>query len=212
MDITLYFAANTCALAPFITLNEAGAQFHVAGLNFRRKEQLAPEFVVLNPKHKVPLLVVDGRPLTENPAIQLWIARAFPNARLLPQDPWREVEAISILSWCSSGIHPHLSRINSPEKYCGAGACGEDVRALAHEFLDESFRLAESMLAGREHFFDHFTAADAHMFWCLRRATQLCFDLGRLPNCKAFFERMSARESVRRALDFEARMLSAAAR
>jgi len=210
MDITLYYAPHTCALAPFVTLREAGAHFVVKALNFRKKEQMAPDYLAMNPKHKVPLLVVDGRPLTENPAIQLWIARAFPEARLLPQDPWREVEVVSVLSWCASGIHPHLSRIHSPEKYCCAEVSANDVRALGYRFLDENFRIAEAMLEGREFIFDHFTASDAHMFWCLRRAGQLGFDLTGLPNCRSYFDRMSARDSVRHVLAFEAQTLAAA--
>jgi glutathione S-transferase len=35
MNIALYFAPNTCALAPFITLTEAGAAFEARPLNFR---------------------------------------------------------------------------------------------------------------------------------------------------------------------------------
>jgi hypothetical protein len=34
MDIALYYAPITCALAPYITLTEAGAKFEVRPLNF----------------------------------------------------------------------------------------------------------------------------------------------------------------------------------
>ena len=32
------------------------------------------------------------------------------------------------------------------------------------------------MLADRDWFFDHFTAVDAHFFWCFRRGTQFNLD------------------------------------
>jgi len=35
MEIALYYAPNTCALAPYITLTEAGADFEVPPLDFR---------------------------------------------------------------------------------------------------------------------------------------------------------------------------------
>ena len=44
-------------------------------LNLRKEQQRSVEYLKLNPKHKVPLLVVDGKPLSENVAIQIWIAR-----------------------------------------------------------------------------------------------------------------------------------------
>ena len=49
----------------------------------------------------------------------------------------------------------------------------------------------------REFFFDHFTAAEAHFFWCIRRGTQLGVDVSGFPNCSAHFDRIKARSSVR---------------
>lgn len=203
MQIELYYAPNTCALAPFVTLTEAGADFQVRPLNFRKQQQMSPDYLKLNPRHKVPLLIVDGRTLTENPAIQLWIARAFPQARLMPSDPWQEAQAISIHSWCAAGIHPHLSRINSPAKYCDTAGSEDSIARNAKKMLATDFAVADAMLAGRDYFFDHFTAADAHMFWCLRRAGQLGVDLAPYANCQTFFERMLARPSVEKVYAFE---------
>jgi hypothetical protein len=90
MEILLYYAPNTCALAPYVTLTEANASFEAKPLNFRKNEHRLPAYLRLNPKHKVPLLMIDGEPLTESPAIQIWIARNFPHAKLLPSDPWQE--------------------------------------------------------------------------------------------------------------------------
>src|SRR4051794_37919424 len=51
------------------------------------------------------------------------------------------------------------------------------------EFLFEGFRIADDMLTGRDFFFDHFTTADAHFFWCTRRALQFNLNLSGFPNC-----------------------------
>ena len=208
MDIVLYYAPNTCALVPFVALTEAGAPFRVEALNFRKKEQMSPDFLRLNPKHKVPLLLVDGKGLTENSAMHVWIARAFPKARLMPDDAWLFVQAISVASWCSSGIHPNLSLLNTPTKCCDAPGSEESVRRLARAALDENFAIADQMLVGREFLFDSFSTADAHLFWCLRRASQLDYDIARWPNCKGFFERISARESVQKVFAFEKETLA----
>ncbi len=203
MDIVLYYAPNTCALVPFAALNEAGAEFRVEALNFRKKEQMSEGYLRLNPRHKVPLLVVDGKPLTENPAMHVWIARAFPQARLMPDDPWMFAQAISIASWCASGIHHYLSAINSPFKSCDAPGSEDSVKRLAQAGLDENFAIADQMLAGREFLFDRFSTADAHLFWCLRRADQLAYDIGRWEHCKSFFDRIAARPSMQTVFNFE---------
>ncbi len=74
---------------------------------------------------------------------------------------------------------------------------------LATEGLFENFQIAGDLLAGREYFFDHFTAPDAHFFWCCRRATQLEVDLSGFANVAAHFKRMQERPSVKKLLAFE---------
>jgi glutathione S-transferase len=203
MDIVLYYAPNTCALAPYITLTEANAKFTVRPLNLGKGEHRSPDYLTLNPKHKVPLLIVDGQNLSESVAIQSWIARQFPQARLLPSDPWQELKAISLMAWVSSGIHPFLARINSPPRVCDVPGAADSVRKLAAEQLYENYQIADDLLAGREFFFDHFTAPDAHFFWSFRRGTQFDLDLGQFKNCVAHFERMQKRPSVQKLLAFE---------
>jgi glutathione S-transferase len=207
MSLILYYAPNACSLVPYVTLTEAGAQFEVRPLDFRRGQNRSPEYLQINPKHKVPLLVIDGVLLTENVAIQLWIARNFPAARLLPTEPMQELQAISLLAWCASGIHPFLSRINSPPRVCDLPGAEASVRRLAQEQLFENYQIADDMLAGREFFFDHFTAVDAHFFWCFRRGTQFNLDMSRFRNCQAHFARMQERSSVRKLNAYEAEVL-----
>jgi glutathione S-transferase len=169
---------------------------------------MTADYLKLNPKHKVPLLIVDGKPLTENVAIQSFIARTFPQAKLLPADPWQELQAISIMSWCASGMHPFLSRINSPAKVCDLPGAEPSVRKLATDLLFESFTIADDMLKGRDWFFDHFTAADAHFFWAFRRAGQLNVDLSGFPNALTHSERMKQRPSVQKVLAYEQALLA----
>jgi glutathione S-transferase len=206
MKLTLYYAPMTCALAPLITLTEAGAEFEVRNLNTRANQQRAPEFLKLNPKHKVPVLLIDGEPLTENAAIHLWISRQFPKARLLPADPWEEVKAISLMAWFASGIHPKLTPNARPQNYCDLPGSEESVKRVANKLLFEDFAIADGLLSGREWFFSHFTAPDAHFFWCFRRATTFGLDVSQFGNCVAHMERMKLRPSVQKALAHEKRV------
>jgi glutathione S-transferase len=179
-------------------------QFEIRPINFRQNQHNSPEYMKINPKHKVPLLIVDGKKLSENVAINTWVARTFPAAKLLPADPWQELQATSIMSWCSSGIHPYCSRLNSPVKVSDTPGSEESVRRLATGPLEECFAIADDMLKGREWFSDHFTAADAHFYWCTRRTQQLGVDLSSCKNVMAHFERMQARPSVQKLLAYEA--------
>ena len=203
MKLTLYYAPITCSLVVLISLNESGAEFEVKRVNLRKTEQMSPEFLRINPKHKVPVLMIDAKPLTENVAMALWMTRAFPKAGILPADSDTEVKAISLMAWCASGIHPHLTRINSPAKFCDTPGSEESINRLAAKELDHVFGIANDMLAEREYFFDKWCAADSHFFWTWRRAIQFGLDFSKYRNCVAHYERMQQRPAVKKALDFE---------
>jgi glutathione S-transferase len=212
MKLTLYYAPNTCATVPYITLTEAGAEFEVQAINTRSGDNRKPEFLKLNPKHKVPVLVIDGEPLTENIAIQLWIHRRLPKAKLLPADPGEEIKAISLMAFCASGIHPHLTPNARPQNYCDLPGSEESVKRVANKLLFEDFRVVEDLLAGREWFFGYFTACDAYFFWCFRRALSFKLDLSGFRNCTAHFERMQQRASVKQLIAYEKKVLEEFAR
>ncbi len=203
MKLVLYYAPVTCAMAPYITLTEAGAAFEVRPVNLRKGQNRTPDYLAMNPKHQVPVLLIDGQPLTENVAIHFWINRNFPAAKSLPADPMQEVKALSLMSWCSSGIHPFLARINAPARVCDVAGAEPAVVRFAREQLFERFQIADDLLAGRDFFFDHFTAPDAHFFWCYRRATQFDLDMAQFKHCTAHFERMKRRPSVQKLLAYE---------
>src|ERR1700747_3133665 len=97
--LTLYFAPGASSMAPHIALHEVGVPFESRPLSFHRKENRDPAFLAVNPEGKVPTLRIDGRPLTEVAAILFYLARRFPEAKLLPTD---DIEAeAQVVSWMS---------------------------------------------------------------------------------------------------------------
>ena len=202
MSITLYYAPVACSFVPYVALLEAGADFNVQVVNFMKGEHVGPEYLKLNPKHKVPVLTVDDYPLTENVAILQWIAREHPQANLLPGGP-DEFKAISLMSWCASGIHPTLTPNVLPARFCDFPGSEDAVKQCAQKNMHENFAIAETLLAGREWFFDQFSIPDIYFFWCFRRAKQFEIDLAQYPSCNAHFDRVAARDSVKQVLAFE---------
>ena len=86
------------------------------------------------------------------------------------------------------------------------------MKQLANKLLFEDFALADKMLAGREWFFDHFTAVDAYFFWCFRRAILFKLDVSAFKNCMAHFERMNLRPSAQKVVAYEKQVVDAFAK
>ena len=204
MELTLAYCPVACSLVPYILLTEAGAQFSTLPVNLATGENFSADYLRLNPKGKVPALLIDGEPLTENVAIQLWISHQFPDAKLMPDaDSLDYFRAIAVMAWCAAGIHPKLTQQARPERYCDLPGSADNVRDHGSHSLLDLFGIAEDMLAGREWFFEAFSCADAYFYWCFRRGTQFKLDVSQFKNCRAHMSRMESRPSVQKLLAYE---------
>ena len=180
--LTLFLAPGSSSMAAHIALREVGARFELRPLSFARQETRAPGFLALNPEGKVPLLLVDGRPLTEVAGILVYLAQAFPQAGLLPQ-----AEAGWVVSWMS-----FLAATVHPARRQGAEHA-QAVWALAEQRLGG----AEWAVGGR------YTIADIHLFrlyWRFRPAAVA----GGLAGLEAHYARMMDRPAVQATIAAEA--------
>src|ERR1700722_9595508 len=83
-----FYIAGACSVAPHIVLEESGAKFESIAIDYYAGEHRKPEFLKLNPKGFVAVLITDKGPISENAAIMAYIAQAYPEARLAPTDPF----------------------------------------------------------------------------------------------------------------------------
>lgn len=162
----LYYSNGSCSLASHIILEEAGAKFDAQRVNLREGEQRRPEYLKINPKGKVPALVLDGGVvLTENPAIICFVADTHPGVGLLEAPGTvSRAKAQEWLAWCAAQVHrdfgPLFAAMRSkiePEP---------SARATVQADLDTIDR----QLAGKRFVLgDRFSVADAYTlvfaFW-----------------------------------------------
>jgi glutathione S-transferase len=121
--ITLYYRPGTCALAPRIALEEAGAEYRVIDVSNDRDH-----LVTVNARGKVPVLEVGGTILRENVAILYFIASAFPDAGLLPVDLMERAQCISVAAWFASTLHIDYRRVVKPFVFGTDPAAHDDIR------------------------------------------------------------------------------------
>ena len=104
----LFCIAGTCSLAPHILLEEIGEPFTVKLLDRSASEQKAPAYLAINPSGKVPALRIDGRVITENVAIQAYLADRFPALGLAPVEPIARGQWLSYLAWLGGSVHEYF--------------------------------------------------------------------------------------------------------
>lgn len=209
----LYFSPGACSMAAHIVLEELGSPFEAKAVMLRKGEHKTDAFAAINWKQKVPVLEVDGRRLTENVAILSFLGWSKPAARLMPAPgTWEATEALSLLAWFSSGVHPVIGRFFRPSAYCDLPGSEDAVKRIAGEGTAHAFAGVEKMLAGRDWLLGDYSVADAYAFVFMHWAQHaLKLDVAPFPNYRAHYDRMTARPAVQRMLATEAAATAAAA-
>ena len=201
----LYWYPGSCARVPFVALEEIGTGFEPVFVD-RMVEDAS--FLEVNPKGRVPVLAVDGRPITEIPAILFYLAQRHPEAALLPDDPARRIDALATLSWLGAAVHSAVARLRWPSEYSDDSAGLDGVRGAARRQLERSLAIVEGRLRGRDWLYGAWSIVDVHLLWVWFRAVGTGVDGSAYPRYAALAARCEERPSVARVLDREARELA----
>lgn len=199
----LFYSPGACSIGIHLLLEEIGKPYDIAAVNFRDGEQFKPPFSDLNPKSKVPALVLeDGSVLTEFPAIAYYLARLNPGLKLLPDDFVGQARCLSLMDYAVATIHMQgFGRLFRPTNFAPHATDEEAVKARGTEIVAKGFALMDNALAGRDYLLGTFSVADAALFYVAFWAKRLKLPLP--ANCAAHLERMLARPAVQATLAAE---------
>lgn len=200
--LTLYYAANTCALATHIALEEAGAEFDTVRIDFAANGQRDPEYLRVNPKGRVPALVTDSGVLTETPALLLFVAQSFPGANLAPlDDAFALARMQAFNSYLCSTVHvAHAHRMRG-YRWADDQAAIAEMQRKVPQSVGACFDLVErEMFAGPWVFGDQYSICDPYLFTLAQWLEGDGVDLSRLPKIADHRRRVSERAAVRKAI------------
>jgi glutathione S-transferase len=200
--LTLYSAPRTCALASHIALEQAGADYRVAWVDFSVNAQREPDYLAINPKGRVPALATPRGVITETPAILAFIAQSHPQAGLAPlDDPFAFAEAQAFASYLCSTVHPAHAHLLRGYRWADDPAAIEEMKRKAPEVVSDCFDLIErEMLAGPWVLGEAYSFCDPYLFTLAGWLPRHGLDIARWAKTADHFRRMSEDEAVRRVL------------
>ena len=200
----LHYSPGSCALGIHVLLEEVGASFSLARIDFAAREQYGEAYRALNPKSKVPLLQLDdGSVLSEYQAIATYLALSHPEKKLIPAAPLAQARMYEALDYVVGTLHTDgFRRVFRPNYFSPSEAGYEAVKARGKEIVRAGLQIIDAGLGDRDWLADDFSIADTALFyvsyWTIVRVKWPA--PGRV---KAHFERMRARPSVAKALTDE---------
>ena len=201
MGMKLYYAPGACSFASHIALEEVGLPYDTVKLNLAEGDQRKPEYLALNPRGRVPTLVVDGHVLTENVGIMTYLAGGYPKAKIWPADTWHQAMAISTMAWISNTVHPAYGHLLRPGRYVDGDDHQAAVKAKARENYEGYLKEIDGLLKGRKWAIgNHYTVVDAYLLVFYRWGNRTGLPVKSLSNYTALMDRVLARPAVKKVM------------
>ena len=187
-----------------IALNLKGLAVQHVAVDLRTEQHLTPAFKAVNPQGLVPALEVDGRVLTQSPAIIEWLEERFPTPPLLPQDADDRARVRALAAIVGCDIHPVNNRriLEALRHDFGADAAAVErwcQRWIAAGFDAYEAHLAADLQRGRYSFGDTPTLADVYLVPQVESARRFKLDLGPYPLIRAVDEACARLDAFQRA-------------
>jgi glutathione S-transferase len=203
--IRLYhYRNNIWTVCVRLVLAEKGLEYEMVHVDLFAGEHLKPEFLALNPYHKVPLLLDGATAVPESWIINEYLEDRYPSPPLMPRDPQERAHARVIVDYANRFFFPHvydllLELIVKPR----FPAMGEPVPSAvtkAKEGLPAAFERLERELDDRDFFAGDFSIVDCEMIPFVAGLSDVDIAIPeKFGNLRRWLKRVSGRPSYRAA-------------
>ncbi|GAD93154.1 glutathione-S-transferase theta, GST, putative [Paecilomyces variotii No. 5] len=164
-SLKLFFSPGACSFAPHVLLLETGLRFE---LEHSQVGQFTPEFLHLNPKGRVPVLVFDGEVITEMPAILTAISSLVPGDQLLGRTVIESARIYEWLNYLSGTLHGQgYGALWRPERFIDDSNLYPLLQKKAMETIRRCYAFIESKFAAKRSLYavgNRFTIVDPFLF------------------------------------------------
>ena len=195
--LKLYCAPHTISTVIVTTLNE-GVHWEPIRVDVRGGEQLQPEYLKLNPKGRVPVLITPEGPLTETGAILEYIGEtALP--QLVPLDPLARARMREVMYYLASTMHVNHAHMRRAYRWADQESSHKDMAAKVPETMAASAAYVDGLIVGPYLFGNEPTLADFYLYSVARWLRDDGVDPGKFPKIMELDAAMRARPSVAKA-------------
>ena len=205
MSLKLFFAPGACSFVPHAMLEMAGVEFEPMMVKLHKGEQRSPDYLALNPRGQVPVLVDGDEVVTQIVAILLHLDARLPQAGILPASGLARTRALQTLAWMNNTVHPTFTHVFMPEKFTDDEAAKAAIRAFAATTYRGLLGEIEALAAQASPWMmgEKPGALDAYALTLLRWGGYAGIDPAGFPATWGLVQRFAALPAVARAIERE---------
>jgi glutathione S-transferase len=199
--LKLFYSPGACSLASHIVLRELELPFELQRVSIADGDHLKPEFIEIHHRARVPVLIVEGKAVSESPAILTWLGQQ--GKMLFPEKgTFDAIRCSEWLAWLSSSVHISFAQIWRAGRFSSdtiheAAIQQQGKIAVKVQFDEIEYRLVDCPFAlGGE-----FTVVDPYLLVFYRWGERIGIDMRKdYPIWTAHSERMVVRPAVKEAI------------
>ena len=190
-------------MAVHVVLNELGLPFTLENASIQAGGTRTAEFLAINPRGQIPVLVDDGQVIREGAAILMHLLDNHPN-KLLPREGLARTTALEWLMFCNATLHPAYARgfflmKNATDPAAKEQLLGVCVAQINNLWSEVESRLGQSaFLAG-----DKLTVADILLTVIANWSRNFNDKIQIGPRTKALLQTVINHPSYKKALEVE---------
>lgn len=193
----LYFTPGTISIAVAIALEETDLAYEPIKIDMAAKEQTKPAYHRINPKGRVPALVVEGGILTETGALLDYIADLAPEAALRPKDALQQARMREVMYYLASTMHVNHAHKLRGSRWASQQSSFDDMAAKVPETMAASAAyISENGLRGPFVLGEQVSLADCYLFVVCTWLEGDGVSLADYPKIQDFMTAMEQRASV----------------
>lgn len=149
MSLKLYFAPGACSFVPHALLELSGAAFEPMLVKLHRGEQQSPEYLAMNPRGQVPVLVDGDQVITQIVAIVLHLDQRLPEAGLLPKGGIERTRVLETFIWMNNTVHPTFTHVFMPQKFTDNAEAQAAIKAYNVGIYRKLLQDIETLVANK---------------------------------------------------------------
>ncbi len=199
----LYYGPGTCSMAVHIALLECSQQVTLEKIDLMAGQQRTPEFLKVNPRGQVPVLVEHDHAIREGAAILIHLLEKH-QSPLLPRGGKDRTAALEWLMFCNATLHPAYARCFFLKRNAADGADKDKLMELAVANVNKLWEEVEHQL-GRHTFLcgNEITMADILLTVIANWSPNVPGTINFGPHTKKLFRTVIARPAYKKAMEAE---------
>lgn len=143
---TLYTCPGTCSSALHVILKECGVAYETKIVNLRAGDTQTPEYLAMNPRGQVPVLVIDGKPVVEGGGLITYLLEAHPNDLMPPIGSVDRAIALQWLAFANATLHPTHWGLFFPHRFAETPEAQAQVAKMAAQRVQGLWNDVEAAL------------------------------------------------------------------